>query len=105
MKLNVGERLTLVSLVPEKGNFETMATVEKLKSVLYLSEEEVTEYAVSLVGPKTKWNEKGNEGKEVEISQTGMSLITKILKGLDEKEELTGSQYKIFKRIKDEQKE
>ena len=105
MKLNIQERLTLVNLVPERGNFETMTTVEKLKKVLYLSEEEVKEFEVQVIENKSKWNDKGSERKEIEISELGMSLLKKTLKSIDEAEQLSTPQYQIFKRIKEEQKE
>ena len=43
MKLNVQDRLILSKIVPEKGNFETMDTVLKVREALLLIEEEVAE--------------------------------------------------------------
>ena len=105
MKLNVSERLTLVGIVPQKGNFETMTTVQNLKDLLYLSEEEVKEFEVKQSPDNVSWNEKATEKREIKISEMGMHLLTKVLKGLDEKEELTSAQYLIYKRIKEEGEE
>jgi len=105
MKLNVQERLTLVRIIPEKGNFVTMSTVEKLREVLSLSEEEVIKYELKQTNETVKWNEAGIKPSEVKISEVGMALIVKTLEEMDKKEELTTGQYQIFKRIKEEQKE
>lgn len=40
MKLNVMERITLISLLPESGNFVTLKIVRKLRETLSFSEEE-----------------------------------------------------------------
>jgi hypothetical protein len=105
MKLNVSERLTLVRIVPEKGNFETMGTVEKLRDALYLSEEESAEFEVKATEDSINWNTKGVERVEIKISEMGMRLLTKTLEELDKKEELTTHQFQIFRRIKEEQQE
>ncbi len=103
MKLNVNERLVIVGVIPEKGNFKTMTTVEKLRKVLHLSEEEVKEYELKQVGETLAWNEKGIERKEIEISELGMEIVIEAFEKLDKKEELTYvHQYPVFKRLKEE---
>jgi len=104
MKLNVQERLVLSRIVPEKGNFETMNTVEKLKEALFLSEKEVEEFELKQTDTSITWNMKGSEKVEVEISIKGKALLMKTLEDLDEKEELNSSQFAIFKMFKEEDK-
>lgn len=104
MKLNVHERLILSSLLPEKGNFETMGTIEKLRSVLLLTEEEVEKYEFKQSSKGTiTWNKEGSEQVEIEISIKGMALLISTLEKLDEKEELDLHAYNIYKRIKEEE--
>ena len=102
MKLNVQERLILSKVVPEQGNFETMAMVEKLRETLFLSEEEVVEFELKQTDTAITWNKKGSEGVEVKFSIKGKALLVKALEGLDEKEELNSSQYLLLKRFKEE---
>ena len=102
-KLNVAERLTLVQIVPEKGNFKTMRTVETVKNTLYLSEEEREEFEVKQVGQNLAWNEKGSEQREISFSDFGLELITEAFEKLDKEENLTSPQYLIYKRFKDEE--
>lgn len=104
MKLNVQERLILSRIVPEKGNFETMDTVEKLKEALFLSEKEVEKFELKQTDTTITWNEKGSEKTEVELSIKGRVLLMKTLEDLDEKEELNAQQFAIFKLFKEEDK-
>lgn len=105
MKLNVSERLTLVRTLPQKGSFHTMKTIEKLQKALYLSEEENEEFGIVVTDEQIKWNDKGKEGKEIEISELGMQLLIKALEEIDKKEELSIFQFQVFSRIKQEQEE
>ena len=100
MKLNIQERLILSRIVPEKGNFDTMDTVEKLKKTLFLTEEEVDEFEFKQTDTQITWNAKGAEAKEVKISVKGKELLIKALEDLDEKEELSLQHYSIFKKFK-----
>ncbi len=104
MKLNVQERLILSRVVPEKGNFETMDTVEKLKEALFLSEKEVEEFELKQNDTSITWNEKGSKQKEVDLTIKGKALLMKALEELDEKEELNAQQFSIFKLFKEEDK-
>jgi len=102
MKLNVNERLTLVRAVPEKGNFVTMSTVENLKAILHLSEDEVKEFELKEAGGMLTWNKGGSEPKELELSELGLELLQKQFEEMDKKEELTLPDFHLFKRLKEE---
>jgi len=102
MKLNVNERLIIVGVVPEKGNFKTMTIVENVKKALHLTEEEVKEYELVQVGENLTWNKKGSEKKEVEISEFGEELIMEAFEALDKKAELTVHHFPVFKYLKEE---
>ena len=104
-KLNVAERLTLVQIIPEKGNFKTMTTVEKVKDTLYLSEEEREEYEIEQVGNQLTWNEKGSDQKEIEFSDFGWELLIESLEKLDKDATLTSPQFLIYKQFKEEEEE
>ena len=104
MKLNVQERLILSRIVPEKGNFETMDTVEKLKEALFLSEKEVEQFELKQSDTSITWNEEGSKQHEVDLTIKGKALIMKALEELDKKEELSMQQFAIFKLFKEEDK-
>ena len=102
-KLNVGERLTLVQIIPEKGNFKTMRTVETVKNTLYLSDEEREEFEVKQDGNNLTWNKKGSEAREISFNDFGLELIMEAFEGLDKAESLTSPQYLLYKHFKDEE--
>ena len=104
IKLNVGERLTLTGVIPQEGNFDTMDTVEKLKKILYLSEEEVKKFGLEL-GADQLPVEVLKEETQVDISELGMALIMKSLKKLDEGEKLDQYQFRVYKHLKEIEQE
>ena len=100
MELNVQERLTLVNLLPEKGNFATMKTIEGLRDVLYPSEEETKKFDIKQKGNNISWNEDGAKEIEIKLSKAQTDLIVESLDKLDEKEELNFAQYSVYKKFK-----
>ena len=102
MKLNVQERLVLTRVIPEKGTFETMDTIEKLKKTLFLSEEEVEEFELKQTDTTISWNSKGAEEKEIELSVKGKALLLAALEKLSDSKELDFSQYLVLKKFKEE---
>lgn len=102
MKLNVPERLILSNLLPEKGNFETMAIVESLREKLFLGEEEIEEFEVTRKGEGYSWGEKGIEEIDIDLGIKGTAFLLELLEKLDKKEELTLHQYNIYKKFKEE---
>jgi hypothetical protein len=104
MKLNVNERLVIVGILPEKGNFKTMTTVENAKNALHLTEEEVLKYELKQVGENLAWNKEGAKKKEIKISELGTEMIMEAFEALDKKSELTTFHYSVFKHLKDEAK-
>lgn len=102
MKLSINERLTIVQIIPEKGNFKTMKIVENLNKALYLSEEELKEFEVTQNGDQLKWNKKGTGRHEVGISEFGMEIIMESFEALDKDEKLSIQYYQVFKYLKEE---
>jgi hypothetical protein len=101
MKLNISERLILVNVVPERGNFETMSTVESLTEILYPSEKEVNEFEITQTEEKISWNEKGSAPVEINLSEKQMNFLIKQLEHLSEQGLLNLQQYKLLKKIRE----
>lgn len=100
MQLNISERLTLVNVLPEKGNFETMKVIEALKDVLYPSEEESKKFQIVTEGNSVSWNAEGAKEVDIKISKAQKELLADCLLKLDEKEELTFAHYSVYKKFK-----
>ena len=102
MKLNIQHRLTLVNVLPQKGNFETMSILENLKILLYPSEAEVKKFAIKQSENRIEWNAKGTEEVEIPITSTQKEIIMKELQKLSEANELESNQYLVYKKFKSE---
>lgn len=100
MKLNVQERLTLVNLLPEKGNFATMKIIEGVRDLLYPSEEESKQFEIKQSGNNISWNAEGSKEIEIKLSKGQRDLLEDSLGKLDESEELTFAHYTVFKKFK-----
>jgi len=100
MKLNISERLILVNVVPEKGNFETMSTVESLADILYPSEKEVKEFNIVQGEDKISWNAKGSEAIEIDLSELQLNFLIKQLETLSDQGQLNLQQYKLLKKLR-----
>lgn len=101
MELNIQERLILSRLIPEKGNFETMSTVENLRKALLFTEEEVEKFEIKQTDTAISWNEQAFERIDISLSTKGEALVIEALEELDKKEELGAQEYTLFKRFKD----
>jgi hypothetical protein len=100
MKLDISERLTLVNVIPQKGNFETLKTVESLKDKLYPSEDETKKFNIETNGNTVTWNKEGFEPVEIKLTEGQVELLVKSLEELNGKEELTYPQYLAYKKFK-----
>jgi len=105
MKLNISERLTLVNLVPEKGNFVTMSIVEGLRLILYPSEAEVKKFELKQQERLLTWNEEGTKKIDIKLTDLQKKFLMDRLEERSKDDSLDFSQYSIFKRFKEESKE
>jgi hypothetical protein len=105
MKLNIQERLTLVNLVPEKGNFITMSIVDGLRLILYPSEAEVKKFDLKQDDRLLTWNEEGSKKTEVKISDSQIDFLMDQLEKKSIAADLDFLQYSVYKRLKDEKRQ
>jgi hypothetical protein len=95
MKLNVGERLRLLGILPEKGNLVTIKVVSEMRNSIALSEKEIKGFKVK-VGPQSiTWDDKAKP-VDIKLGDTAKEVIVNALRELDEKEELTVSDVALW---------
>ena len=104
MKLNVGDRITLLGVLPQEGNFITLKIIRDLQGKLSFQEAELKKYEIKQEqdGDKvrTTWNEKGiTEENEIEIGEKATDIIVKALKKIDELEKLTPPQMSVYEKF------
>lgn len=99
MKLNFGERMAVLQILPPQGNFVTLKIVRDLQSVLSPSEEEHKKFEIKHIGPQFTWNDKGLEEKEIDIGEKAIDIIVEALKQLDKDKKLTNSHLSIYEKF------
>ena len=76
VKLNCGERLVAMQLLPKEGSFATLRLLRELTGKLGLSADEVKEFEVEETGEgRIKWGKKGMEDKPIEFKEKEIDKI------------------------------
>ena len=102
MKLDVGERGRLVSLLPREGSFDTLRIMHELRMHLSFTEEERQETGFSTyTSPDglegTRWS--NNIVKDVPIPKSAMSIIEKTLLDLNKREKLPAEALSLYEKF------
>ena len=99
MNLSVKERLILLSILPQEGNFITLKVVRKLREALSFSEEEIKKYKFVQSGSQVTWDNTIEQGKEIEIGEKATDIITETLKKLDEQKKLKDEYFSVCEKF------
>ncbi len=85
MLLKISERVALMSILPEKGNFVTVKTVAALRESLGFTEDEIEACKIVQTPTNIKWNTEADatSEKEIDIRPVQMSVICDSLKAMD----------------------
>ena len=109
VKLNVGERINLLSMLPAEGDFSLLRISREASIVIGLSEEELKKFNVvsSTVDGMNNfsWNEKGNKEVELELGPRAFAMICDVLENRDKEKKLLMNQYSLYEKfVKDKTK-
>jgi len=99
MKLNILERLKLVQMLPEEGNFLMLNIIQKLKESLSPTEAEFKEFEIVETAGSLHWNEKGREAKEIAIGEKATEVLVGAITKLDEENKLTEQHLSLYKKF------
>lgn len=99
MKLNVLERLTLLQVLPQEGDFVTLKITRDLQNSLSLTEEEFKLYDVKRDDEQIIWNDNGKEEKEILIGEKATDIIVETLSNLDKNKKLTAGTYGLYNKF------
>jgi len=83
MELTVLERLTLLRILPHRGNLTTLRIVRDLERDLSFSEEEHGALQFQQDGNVTRWNEGAVPDKDVSIGPKAIEIVVGALEELD----------------------
>jgi hypothetical protein len=98
--LNLGERFTLLAILPAEGNFATLKVIRQLRESLSLTESEITEYGVKQAEDRITWNpENALKTKEIEFGDFAGEMIKAKLKKMDEDNKLEDKHFSLFEKF------
>ena len=99
MKLSIMERIGLLGVMPEKGNFITLKIVDEARRALSFTEKEIkVAKIVTLEGGRIQWDP-AYPVADVKLGEKIREMIVTALKKLDESEELTRQLFDIYARF------
>ena len=101
MKLNVLERVTLMSILPSESNFTTLKIVRELQSDLGFNEEELKRYKIRQEGSQMFWDpeEDVKEQKDIKIGEKAADIIVGALKELDSSKKLSQQHLSLYEKF------
>ena len=106
MKLDVHERIALMSLLPAKGDYAALKTLRRAKEMLSFTPEEMAFYEViNQVGadgkPQVKWSaEKASQKiKDCPVDEWTTNLVRDKLAEMNKKRELTEQFMSIYEKF------
>ena len=97
MELTVGDRIILLSILPERGTFLTMKVVHELRQALHFGEAELVEFGITIAGERCEW--KADRAVEVPIGPVARGIIVDALKAIDAAEAITDREYSLYERF------
>jgi hypothetical protein len=99
-KLNCGERLIILNVMPKEGNFITLRMIRNLVQKLGLTAEEIVNFQVEEApGGQVRWGPMGAIEKEFEFAQAEVDLIKKQLKKMDDDGKLTNDTFTVYEKF------
>jgi len=104
-KLNLGERFSLLGILPSEGNFASLKVVRKLREDLSLTEEEIKYFDVKQIpssGGQSQltWSpEKAMETKEFVFGEFAEDMIKAKLKKFEEEKKLEDKHFSLYEKF------
>ena len=99
-KLNVGERLIILQMLPKEGNFTTLKIIRDLVNKVGISAEEYTEFGVEQISDKVTWNLNGSKEKAIDFKQKEIEVISDVLEDLDKASKLEFKHFSLFEKFR-----
>lgn len=99
MELQVGERLVLLSVLPQEGDFTTLKIVRELRESLSFTEDEHKTYDFKQEGNFVIWNKEKDVSKDVHIGEKANDIIVAALKKLNEEKKLRDEHFSLYEKF------
>ena len=99
MLLTVRERLILLSVLPQEGDFLTLKVLRELREDLSFTEKEHAKYKFVQSENQVTWDDKMEQGKEIEIGKKANDIIVLALTKLNEQKKLRMEHFDLYERF------
>ena len=100
MQLTVIERIGLLSILPEHGNFITLKIIRQLREALSFTEDEIKVLEIKQDGNQVVWNPAVNpEGTNIPVGEKATDVIVDSLKKLNEENKLTAQHLTLYEKF------
>ncbi len=99
MILNVLERITLLQILPQQGDFATLQTAKSLAKELDFNTEELDALNFQQTSERIQWKAENDPKKDCKIGEKGNDLIVEQLKSLNEKKQLTAQHFDLYQKF------
>ena len=99
MNLQVGERLVLLSILPQEGDFTTLKIVRGLRESLSFSEEEHKTYGFKQEDNMVFWATEKDTPKDVPIGEKATDIIVDALKKLNDNKKLRNEHFTLYEKF------
>jgi hypothetical protein len=99
MELTILERLILLSILPQEGNFTTLKIVRQLRENLSFSEEEHKVLQFKQNGDALLWDQTNIGIKDITLGEKATDIIVESLKKLDDTNKLTEQHFSVYEKF------
>lgn len=102
-KLNVMERIVLLTILPQEGNIATLRLMRKLREELSMTADELKKYEMKQKGDQLTWSPKlAKESKDFKFDDFGIELIKSKLRKLNEDKKLEEKHFSLYEKFIEE---
>jgi len=102
LNFSIGERVGLLSVLPDRGTIATMRIVRDLTDALGFSEEELLQSEITQDGTQLAWNPDKDPNKDIHVGEVGRTVMLDAIKDLDESGEVTSHILEVYERLESE---
>jgi len=101
MQLGIVERITLLQILPQQGDFLTLRILHELRQALSFTEQETEEFGLEIDPDKqlVRWNQKATREADIPIGPMAASLVVGTLRDLDKAAKLTENHLSLYEKF------
>ena len=100
MLLSVKERLLLLNVLPDKGDYTSIKIIRKLREDLSFSEKEHKEFNIKMEeNGLVLWDDKAEKPKDVPIGEKAIDIIKGSLRKVNAEQQITEDLIPVYEKF------